>query len=394
MSNCEHIEELFSQHFDGDLAPSEQAGFDAHVADCANCRASWHDYQSAVSALRASGHRETSNDLKVATLAAVEAAARQVQPAPRWLPLLIAAGIGAAAALLVVWLLPVSPKDEARADKSLQVAIDSGAASDSHSMALLPGETRSVGDVTLTRSATGNLTVRTQPSKPTVEERIVRVPVDRPVDRIVEVRVEVPVERIVEVPVEVRRGPLWTIDTSALATALRVASAELSAGMLALLHAPRPSQSAQSGPKGRLQAREPVRSPVASVPTASDGGIDLDDTTGASLRVQRSNGVTHLETSGPLEELVPTLLAQLESDDTELCSMIGRRLAAIHEEAAMDQNIRDQLTAMPDDQVTPRSTIPSLFSGRVEESEPASPALAWATWWHANKALITQSVGP
>ena len=110
---------------------------------------------------------------------------------------------------------------------------------------------------------------------------------------------------------------------------------------------------------------------------------------GSALRVQRTDGRIQLQTSGPIEELVPTLLAQLETPDAELCSMIQRRLAAIHEEAAQDPNIRDQLADMPSGRAIPTQER-SLFGDPAQPVRTPSPAVAWAEWWNANSQLLVQ----
>ncbi len=380
MSNCEHIEDLFSDRFDGELTVRDQDTFDQHLAACASCNRNWLDYQEAVAMLGTSGGKETSPELHAATLAAVDAAMIPTRQGSRKKPLLLAAFLGAAAALLLAWLVVGVFRNNA-----LNITIDSEV------VALQPGESRSQNGLLLSRSNSGQLTVRAEAAEPEVVEVPVEVRVEIPVERIVkvpvEVRVEVPVERIVEVIVkepvyiEVDRGPWFTIDTSSLATALRDAGTRLGSGMEAL------AATRRAAPKNiQRSPRIPMRSPVAKTARPPR---QPSYAPGSALRVQRTDGRIQLQTSGPIEELVPTLLAQLETPDTELCSMIQRRLAAIHEEAAQDPNIRDQLADMPSGRAIPTQER-SLFGDPARPARTPAPAVAWAEWWNANSQLLVQ----
>ena len=340
MKTCEHFEDQFSERFDGDLAAAEQQAFDSHVKSCASCQSNWRDYQAAVGMLRVSGHATTSEELVAATMLGVDAATLPVKQPTRTLPLLFAAFIGAAAALLLAWLL-----------------LDS--------------------------------TANKQPDA-TVVERIVEVPVDR----IVEVRVEVPVDRIVKVPVEVivqvpvivERGRLFAIDTSSLAMALGNASRELRTGMLALANASRAFSRPTAAPR-------PLQQPtVAHAERGSAQSEAANARPAASaLRVNRTDDMLQLQTSGTIEELVPTLLAQLTTPDAELCSMIERRLTAIHEEALLDPDIGTSLAALPNPQDQRVLGGHALFGRSDATVEATSRAQLWAAWWQANSALISQS---
>jgi hypothetical protein len=384
--NCEHIEDLFSDRFDGELDARDQETFEKHLATCTSCNANWLAFQEAVSMLGQSGGRETSPELAAATLAAVDAASMPSRNASQTKPLLLAAFLGAAAALLIAWLVVGMSSgsmsfDSMRSDRALNITVDSGV------VALQPGESRSQNGLMLSRSDSGQLTVRAEE----VEAKVVEVRVEVPVDRIVEVPVEVPVEVrvpvevpvevIVKVPVEVRRGPLFTFDTSPLASALREASKQLGASMEALAAARHAdSKALQQSPI------KPMRSPLAN----RQRPPREPRVPGSTLRVNRTDGRIQLETSGTIEELVPTLLAQLETPDTELCSMIQRRLAAIHEEAAQNPNIRDGLADMPSGNAIPTQQ-PSLFGDPSRPARAPAPAVAWAQWWQANSQLLTQT---
>jgi hypothetical protein len=73
----------------------------------------------------------------------------------------------------------------------------------------------------------------------------------------------------------------------------------------------------------------------------------------------------------------------------ELRSMIQRRLAAIHEEAAQDPNIRDELAAMPSGRAIPTQQ-PSLFGDPSRPARAPDPVDAWTQWWKANSQVITR----
>ena len=380
MNTCEHIEGLFSDRFDGELTAPEQATFDDHLASCPTCKASWLDYQATVGLLRASGHRKTSPELHAATLAAVAAAERLPLPTRRSLPLLVSALAGAAAALLFAWLLFGNSDSGA-----LDVTVDGAQV-----VALQPGESKTSGSVTLWRSQSGQLSLRTAVVEPKYIERTVEVPVEVRVEVPVERIVEVPVETIVEVqvpapappPVEVLRGPLFTVDTAPLANALHAVSEQFAASLLELRTANR------SAPP-KLPTTQPARTPELAATGLASNAASQDEP--PALRVSRIDGRMQIQTSGTLEELVPTLLAQLNTPDAEVHAMIERRLVAIHQEAALDPFIGDSLAAMPESQNAPLASERSWFGRRTPSQEPLSTTAAWSEWWQANRALITQT---
>lgn len=376
--NCNHIDDLCSARFDGDLKDDERVAFDTHVAACASCRENWASFQSAVGMLRNVTPRETSKELHAATLAAVDgaSAAGERPNEHRARPLLLATFGGAAAAMLVMWFV-FGLETVARNDQQTTAIV-----MNQEIVSLQRGETHTSGGIEVTRSETGELSVQALPVAPEVVERIVKVPVERrvevPVEVRVEVPVEVPVEVRVEVPVEVFRGPLVSIDTAPLAAALRSAGQGIGAGIQALANTNRVNRSEQRPPR---RAPSLAQADPEPTPTANNR---------AALRVLRTDGRLTLETSGSIDELVPALLAQLTTPDAELQTLIERQLAAIHEQAAADPAISDDLTAMPDRIGEPVDDTASLF-GRTREAEPEAPAVAWATWWRANGDLITQA---
>ena len=381
--NCERIEELISARFDDDLPVEDRAAFDAHVAGCAMCAANWADYRAAVGVLRGSGAAATSPELHAATLAAVAQAGLTTGSRRRPWPLLLASIAGAAAALFFVWLVVGFGRgtDTGRdAERSIDVVVASDL------VALRPGETRAVGGVVVSRSAAGLLSVRAEPVTPTIVEKIVEKIVEVPVERVVEKVVQVPVDRVVEVRVE--RGPLFAIDVTALAAALRDAGKVVGSGMLALAAAQGSSSSTQTTPTGAGAASLPTARLAAAPPAAP-----LPAPRGASLQVWRRDGRMTFEASGTLEELVPTLLCQLSTADTELQALIERQLAVIHEQAAADPAIRSALVAMPAPRVESTTDERSIFGGRRAPAAAEPPAVAWAAWWDANGGLITQSAG-
>lgn len=373
--NCEHLEDLFSARFDGDLANHERDAFDAHMANCQTCNGAWAEFQSAVGTLRNVARSETTPELHAATLAAVAGAGPAVKPRPRrrTLQLLLAAFGGAAAAMLLAWLL-----FGFGGKQTLAIALDNTI------VALQRGETHTAAGLVVSRSASGELSVRALPVAPVIIDRVVEVPV--------EVTVEVPVDRIVEVPVEVEvtRVPLFTIDTSTWVAALGKAAKELGAGMHAMAAANRAAAAARQTDPSQSGSRPPTIEPriAPSLAAATD---DASASNGASLRVRKVDGRMTLETSGTLEELVPALLAQLTTPDVELQSLIQRQLASIHELATADPSIRSQLAAMPNQRYESTDDEPELF-GATKDPQPADPpAVAWAAWWHANATLIAQS---
>lgn len=380
MNNCEHIEDLFSDRFDGALNARDQETFDKHLATCANCNGNWIEFQAAVGMLRTSGAGETSPELRAATLAAVATALAPARNPSRTKPLLLAAFLGAAAALLLAWLVVGIDANGTDSNRAPSITVDAEV------VALQPGESRTQSGLRLSRSNSGQWTVRAETIEPKIVEVRVEVPVERIVEVPVETPVEVPVEVIVEVPVfvEVDRVPWFTVDTTQLAAALRDAGKQLGSGMEALATAHRSSPGPAVG-----APRNTVRSPVAQI-TRPPRQTQAPEAraSGAALRVQRTGGRIQLETSGTIEDLVPTLLAQLETPDVELCSLIQRQLAAIHEEAARDPEIGDALADMPSGRVD--TTERSMFGDPKRTERAAVPALAWAKWWHANSYLLTQ----
>jgi len=373
--NCKHIDDLCSARFDGDLQDHEREAFDAHVANCASCRENWASFQSAVGMLRNVTPRETSKELHAATLAAVDGAVTATAPRNeyRTRPLLLATLAGAAAASLFMWLVFGFGGQPANDQQASAIFMNQEIVS------LQRGESHESGGIAISRSATGELSIQALPITPQVVERIVKVPVEHRVEVPVEVRVEVPVE----VPVEVIRGPLWSVDTAPLAAALRTASHGIGAGMQALARTRRDNTSVVRPPRQAPQLAQ--TSPKPANPTLAPAPNN-----GAALRVLRNDGRLTLETSGSMDELVPALLAQLTTPDLELQTLIERQLAAIHEQAAADPSISDDLASMPDRIGEPIDDAASLF-GRTREATPEAPAVAWAAWWRANSDLISQA---
>lgn len=119
---CDAARELLTAHLDGELAGSERAAVEAHLAGCAACRSRAESLRAAIGALAALPAIEPSARFEAAVL---EAVSLQRVRRPRWARrvavVLIASGAVAAALLFALprpsRALPASPTE-------LAVAVD------------------------------------------------------------------------------------------------------------------------------------------------------------------------------------------------------------------------------------------------------------------------------
>lgn len=102
---CEEYLSLLSAHLDGALDAHEEARLQAHLAQCAHCRALLKEWQAQQTALE--DVPPMPERLHADVMRQVRASERKKRPARRWIPL--AAGAAAAAAMLTLAVSGVLP---------------------------------------------------------------------------------------------------------------------------------------------------------------------------------------------------------------------------------------------------------------------------------------------
>ncbi len=372
--NCERAREHFSEWLDGALPAARERELRAHVAACAVCAARWQSYERALGHLRSAPARRTSAHVKGVLLAAVDAAAAQAARAGEEDAALLAAGRHAqglrrrrlathAAALLIgaaLVLFGLALRGRGAAERSGTDGLLGGLVGEGGAGAPSRGE-------------------------PVVVERVVERSIEVP--RFVPLVREVEVERIVERPVVervervVRRGPLVSLDFRALAAAVEDLGAALErAARTRALLAPNVEVEPTDAERGAMLAAGPTARELA--PPAPVGS--------ASVRFVRTGEHLKLETFGPVSDVVPVLLSQLESDDREVAALVERRLDAIRGAADADPLAAPRPRPGGAAALRERELLGRLFASS-EPASPASPSERWRAWWAENRTLVAEA---
>lgn len=381
--NCSELQDLFSELLEDRLDAATRARARAHLERCERCRADFESFRAATAALRASAAEPTPSAYVAAVLAAVEQESRTAAaPVPwrRWATHLAAAAAGALFAFL--WLrhasaAPAQPTggevaQPAPAEPMLQLQLAAGSGrleSD--------GGTRELGPDQLVALRAGDVlrAERIEALELALDEHgrlrlalpAFVAPPPQVVERTVERIVERPVEVIREVPVD---GP----GSQAIAR-------ELAHGFATL-------RDALTRPRGAPRAEAPALEIPAVA--AAEPAPDLP-----AVRVRREGERLSLDTRGPLTEVVPTLIALLESDDPEVVELVQRRLETIRDESL------DSVGWVEPAAATERARSPSsarladlLFGkdGARPEPEP-DRAERWSVWWEAQAPRLADVAG-
>jgi anti-sigma factor RsiW len=118
-SACRDLEPLLAEQAAGALGPEDAARVEAHLADCASCRAEAAAYAEALGLARlpplSDAERRAASDLPVRTLAALKRADRR---RTAWKP--FAAGVVAAAAAFAFLLAPAAFRRHVPAPQPVQ----------------------------------------------------------------------------------------------------------------------------------------------------------------------------------------------------------------------------------------------------------------------------------
>jgi hypothetical protein len=132
--DCEQATPLLSGELDGALAPDEQAQLDAHLGQCAACRATREAFRFQDAELRRAfvPRRQAAAALAERVIARLGAAPPRPRTLPRWLPMLFSAAAGFLLAVIIFrpWQHPVVPpptqKDSTPPPETVQLAVATG----------------------------------------------------------------------------------------------------------------------------------------------------------------------------------------------------------------------------------------------------------------------------
>jgi len=366
--NCNQVHELCSLVYDAELEGELGREAEAHLRQCEACSAEYASFVRATDALRAFEPRGASGEYVQSILAAVESPARlRVLRGPRRVASHLAALLTGAAAVALVWF---GVGFNGRADERLTHA---------------------------------ELASLAQPAPPKIDP----TPPEPAI-------IEVPVERIVEVPVEVekvvvkiQRDPALLSATNRLVHAFVVVQRAFEARP----HAPEPRVVIERIPDAsytravdrlvfslellrrtleREQELAGLRAArVAQRPVSDDGPIAATRPLNAPaatsqpatpVRIRRELDRLVLQRHGPLEEVVPALIAYLDDPDSEVRELVWRELDSIRGELTPGRRPASPQTATTTD---PLASLAGLLRSR-----PPSPQSfdrpgreQWLDWW-------------
>jgi hypothetical protein len=375
--NCSELQDLFSELFEDRLDAAGRARARAHLERCAGCRADFESFRAATAALRAMAAEPTPRAHVAAVLAAVEQESRTVAaPAPwrRWATHLAAAAAGALFAFLGLRHAGATPEQPTPAEPLLQLQLAAGSGrleGDGGTRELAPDQLVALraGDVlraerieSLELSLDGDGRLR-------LALPAFVAPPPQVVERTVERIVERPVEVIREVPVD---GP----GSQAIAR-------ELAHGFAAL-------RDALARPRGAPRAQAPAPAPELPAVAAAEPAPDLP-----AVRVRREGERLSLDTRGPLTEIVPTLIALLESDDPEVVELVQRRLETIRDESLDSVGWVEPSADAPRARSASSARLSDLLFGK--DGAPPEPepdrAERWTVWWEAQAPRLADVAG-
>jgi hypothetical protein len=396
--NCSELQDLFSDLFENRLEAVARARAREHLAGCAGCRADFESFRAATAALRANAAAPTPRAYVDAVLAAVEEQSRSVAvPVPwlRWATHLAAAAAGALFAFLWLQNAPSTQAEPTAADVAqptpaepelqLQLAAGSGRLDrDGRTSELAPDQTVTLraGDVLRAeRIAALELSLDERGRLLLALPAFVAPPL-QVVERIVERIVERPVEVIREVPVD---GP----GSQAIARELERGVAVLEDGFAALRDALRAEAPALESQAGGAAVAARTEEPAETV-AAAEFAPDLP-----AVRIRREGDRLSLDTRGPLTEIVPTLIAQLKSDDPEVVELVQRRLAAIRDETLDSTGWVEPAAVAERARSTSSASLTELLFGK--DGASAEPELdraeRWSVWWEAQAPRLADAEG-
>ncbi len=357
---CHLAEDLFSSRHEGTLGQQDAELLEAHIAACANCRAAWAAFETALGRL---------HSLKIS--ATPKAYAEQVSAA--------------------VFAASSAPVFAARTSRGIWIRRVL-----THAAALLLGW----GVVTITGQARGadedaTSLAQLDPPTPTVIEVPVYIPTERRVEVPVEVRIEVPVEVIREVTKEVIVERVEYVDRP-VASPLQVnfdrgqaLAVNLTGALHETLHLARLAQ--------ERAAQDTLATQVARAPrTESDPLTQVRSA--APMVVLRDHDSLRIQTRGEAEDVVPALIAALDSPDLELAAAAEQHLNSIRQRLAEQagETLPTQfLTGPPSTNFaadhSEDSGIGGWFRSRSRvDLEASAPEVAaserWQAWWNSRSA--------
>jgi hypothetical protein len=359
--NCNSIESLFSDLFDGQLAPARRAKVESHLQTCAACRENYAAFERTTSALRDSAAPQTEPSLAADILAAVDQAAsaeasRSETDFRRAMTLVQG---------------DTAQQGRRRRAASLAAAMLGSAAAAVVTLQLAFG-TLSSRTVEVVRSERVEVPVEV------VREVVREVKVEVPVEVIRTVKVPVEVIREVKVPVEVirevevPRGPLFEVNGQRLAAALNQFGEDLVSASQTV------AETIAANPSQRIaaQGRRPEQSRIA----AQTPPITLFDEYNASATfdVRKQAGRIQSRSSGTLTDLIPLLLTGLDSGDDSVADAANERLEMIHNQLNEDPRLASVLVDRQAGQGWQSADSLLAMNGHRQ----------WRAWWESNRQVI------
>jgi hypothetical protein len=151
-------------------------------------------------------------------------------------------------------------------------------------------------------------------------------------------------------------------------------------------------RAALARPRGAPRAEAPapeIQAGGAAV-AAADPSPELP-----AVRIRREGDRLSLDTRGPLIEIVPTLIALLESDDPDVVDLVQRRLETIRDESLDSTGWVEPAPVAERARSTSSASLADLLFGKDGKSaEPElEPAEQWSVWWEAQAPRLADVAG-
>lgn len=378
--DCERVRMLFSELYENTLARKLADAAKAHFASCGSCRFEFGQFVRATSDLRATKPGTASKAYVAAVLERVERAADEdalakaldVARAPhrRWRAVashIAVAAVSAAAAVAVYAQLRAPEVRTVEVARIVKVPVPAPAAP---AVAI--------------------------PNRPIDSDAVVQAPAAAPPVTTVAVH-------WIDVP------PLVEVDRALVADTVKTVKSGFQGSMASI-------EAQFVDPLGRLgmawkmaqqelekrsaSAPTPVAAapiaaaPVVVPPPANAGapGVPVADEPAGSRVIRSADDHLSLELSGSRVEVIQSLLALLDSDDSEVVDLAAAQLDELRRELETHPGVAGKLKPLFPTSGTPReerNELMRLFvSERADAPAPPKPAEAWNAWWRDNAIVL------
>ncbi len=447
--NCNRAELSFSSHYDGQLSAAERVALDSHLAGCAPCRTAFAEYVRSISDLKKLRPGPTSRQHVADVMARIDLdAAREVE-APRtasWrraMTHLVAAAIGAAAAVLVLQQMNARESHAPGATPGVVVTPPSnGEIANANDLPRMPGEgeaaaslsrpVRFVGDATsLERndrlvSVSDGFTLKPGETVRTLPSQSVEITVDENGLLTIKTKTEhvlTPPKAVNEVHF-VELPPLVSVDRKLVTDAVDTFGSHVSEQIKALdlsgvrsfvdqietqIEDSIAATDAREAANEAAAASKPTSPEPEADPSTENGATSASTQTAASafapmtfiaseapVTIQRSGDRSALSVQGSLPRVIPELIALLKNDDGEIADLAAAKLDFVRTDLERSPTIGKRLSPLPaETERVPRergSRFSELLHTRFGADDTVerrlTPNERWTRWWQANAVLI------